>query len=380
MKIALVHHHLHQIGGSEKVLFNFSEIYPDAPIFTSIYNKKNFGDFFEGKIIKTSFLQNFSLGIKKFKWFLPLMPTLFENFDFSGYDVIISNDSSFAKGVITPQRSLHICYCHTPTRFLWVDVHKYIKELPQPNIIKKVLPFFLNYLRIWDWQAAQRPDKLIANSHFIAKRIKKYYSRESEVIYPPVETDQFKISQNIDKYFLIISRFMPYKRVDLAIKAFNKLKIPLKIIGSGEDEERLKNLAERNIEFLGSVSDKKKAEYLSHCKALIHPQEEDFGIVSIEAMASGRPVIAFKAGGALETVIEDFNGKFFDEQTWEALADTVVHFQSEKFDSFKIKKYAQKFSKERFKKEIKEFVEREYKKFLTSVIYNPRKTREFVLR
>lgn len=359
MKIALIHDHLNQIGGAEKVLENFTQIYPFAPIYSLIYDKKALGSFLADKKIITSFLQKFPNSLKHLKWYLPLMPTAIENLDLTSYDVILSDSSAFAKGVIGGINTRHICYCHTPTRYLWSDSWKYIDELSHGVVVKKILPYVLNYLRLWDFQATQRVDKFVANSQFVKKRIKKYYKRQSEVIYPPVETDKFFISQNIDKYCVLISRLRPYKRVDLAIQAFNELRLPLIVIGGGRELKYLKKQANSNIKFLGYLNDdKKKARILSQALALIHPQEEDFGITAVEAMAAGRPVIAYKAGGALETVEQGKTGVFFEEQTWESLADTIVKFNHKDFNPQGIKEYAERFGVERFKREIQGIVKK----------------------
>jgi len=267
--------------------------------------------------------------------------------------------------VLTPPNTLHISYCHSPTRYLWSDAHQYVEELKQPKIIKKILPLILNRLRTWDHVAAQRVDKFIANSEFVAKRIKKYYQRDSTVIHPPVDTKQFTISSTIESYYAIVSRLRPYKRVDIAIKAFNQLRMPLLIIGSGEEEARLKKIAKDNIQFLGELSDIERNKILSKARAFIHPQEEDFGIAAVEAMACGRPVIAYQSGGALETVIPEETGQFFKEQTWESLADTVIRFHrvSDQFDPNKIRKHAEKFDTDVFQQKIKDFVGQSWQEF-----------------
>jgi len=354
MKIALTHDHLFQIGGAEKVLLELTKIYPASPVFTLIYNQK-LKLSKELKII-TSFIQNLPFSKHHFKWYLPLMNLAWEKFDFTNYDLVISSASAFAKGIILPPKTLHLCYCHSPTRYLWSDTHQYLEELNQPLIIKKFLPMIINYLRMWDFAAAQRVDQFIANSRFVALRIKKYYRRDSTVIYPPVEVDKFQINKDQGNYFIIVSRLRPYKRVDLAIKAFNQLGLPLKIVGGGEEEVNLKKIAKDNIEFLGEVSEEKKVNLLARAIAFIHPQEEDFGIAAVEAMAAGLPVIAYQAGGATETVIANESGLFFPEQSWESLADTIIHFKKDDFDREKIKNYAQKFSAINFQQNIKNFV------------------------
>lgn len=357
MRVALVHDFLTQYGGAEKVLEAFHEIWPQAPIFTLFHDPKMMKGYFKDCNIKVSPIQNLPFGVKKYRWYLPFMPSAIERFNLSDFDLVISDCSAYSKGVLTKPGTMHISYLHTPTRYLWSDAYEYIDSLKgAEKVVSKFLAPILTRLRIWDQIAAQRPDYLIANSGFIAQRIKHYYKRESHVIYPPVEISKFSIANKIQDYYLIISRFRPYKRVDLAIKAFNKLRMPLKIIGTGEDK-LLKKIAGPNIEFLGFVSDKEKAKYLSHCKAFIHPQEEDFGITPIEAMASGRPVIAYKKGGATETVIDGLTGKFFKNQTAEDLAEAVLKLNLNEVKPQKIREHAQKFSKEQFKKDIKDFVQ-----------------------
>lgn len=362
MKVALLHDHLNQAGGAERVLLNLAELFPQAPIYTLIYDYKHLYGFEKFKV-NTSFIQKLPGGINFYKWYLPLMPTAIEEFDLSDYDLVISSASGLIKGVLTHPHTLHICYCHTPTRYLWSDTHQYRKELTQNNLIKKILPSVLKNLRTWDQLASQRVNKFIANSNFVANRINNYYHRPAHIIHPPVDVNHFYISKELGNYFLIISRLRPYKRIDLAIKAFNKANIPLKIIGIGEDERRLKKIAKSNIEFLGNVSEKEKRELLSKCLAFINPQEEDFGITAVEAMASGRPVLAYGAGGAKEIIEEGITGKFFEEQTWEDLADTVIRFKPEDYDPYIIKKAAQKFSRQSFKEQIKKFIDNAWEEF-----------------
>lgn len=365
MKVALIHDHLAQDGGAEKVLKVLTEIFPEAPIFTLLYDKKVVERNYKGKQIEASIIQKLPWGISHYKWYMPFMPMAVEFFDLSNFDLVISDASAFAKGVITKTDTLHICYCHTPTRYVWSDTHSYINELKYNKYFKKLISLVLNYIRIWDRVAADRVDSYIAISNFIAKRIKKYYRRESIVINPPVDIENFKIANEIGDYYLAGGRLVPYKRFDIVIEAFNQLGLKLKIYGDGIDMERLKLLANgnKNIEFLGRVSEEEKYNLYSKCIAFINPQEEDFGITPIEAMASGRPVIAYGRGGVLETIIAGETGEFFYKQTAEALVEIISKFNIEKYDPEKIKKYTEKYSPERFKKEIKEFIENEYKKF-----------------
>lgn len=365
MKVALIHDHLAQDGGAEKVLKVLAEMFPEAPIFTLLYEKKNADKYYRHRQIETSIIQKMPGGVSHYQWYMPFMPMAVEFFDLSGYDLVISDSSSFAKGVITPAHTLHICYCHTPTRYLWSDTHQYINELKYNKYFKKVISLVLNYVRIWDKLAADRVDEYIANSRFVAKRIKKYYKRESVIIYPPVETDKFKISEEAGDYFLIGGRLAPYKRVDIVIEACKKLGKKLKIFGDGVDLSRLKIIAgkDKNIEFLGRVDDETRAELYSRSLAFIYPQEEDFGITAVEAQASGRPVIAYKRGGAMETVVDGVTGVFFNEQTAGSLAEAIKNFDVAKFNPEAIRRHAENFSVARFKDKIAEYIESSWKNF-----------------
>lgn len=360
MKIALVHDFLTQIGGAEKVLEVFHNLFPRAPVFTLVYDKDEVGQAFDGYDIRTSFIQRLPGGVKHYKWYLTLMPTAIEQFDLTPYDIVLSDSSAYSKGVITRPETLHVSYCHSPTRYLWNDTHRYTEELKQPRIIKSLVPSFLHNIRMWDYAAAARVDRYIANSRVVGERIKKYYNHESEVIYPPVEVNKYKTSKNVKNYFLIVSRLRPYKRVDLAIEAFNALDFDLKIIGTGEEYAKLKKMAKRNIEFLGPLNDDEKRKYMSECLAFINPQEEDFGITAVEAMASGRPVIAYRRGGARETIKENVSGVFFDDQNPWSLVDVVRDFDASKFDSEKIRETVLKFDTSNFTRQIKEFIDKAY--------------------
>lgn len=357
MRIALVHDYLVQYGGGERVLEALCELFPRAPIYTLVYDEKNILGAFKDRMIRTSFLQKIPLARSKHRLFPLLMPLAIEEFDLGKYDLVISSSNSYAKGINTT--STHICYCHTPMRYAWDDCHKYLREFGYPSILKKIVPFAMNYIRVWDRISAERVDHYIANSRCVANRIKKYYRKDSNIIYPPVDISRFRINSKIENYFLIVSRLLPYKRFDIAIQAFKKLGAPLKIIGEGPDEKRLKKMAHgaNNIEFLGRLPDNKVVEYFSKCQAFIFPSEEDFGIVQVEAMASGRPVIAYRAGGALEIVEEKKTGLFFNEQTPESLEQALIGFKSVNFDPDVIRESAKRFNKDVFKKKFKEFIE-----------------------
>lgn len=357
MRIVLVHDYLVQYGGAERVLEALCELFPRAPIYTMVYDKKSMRGAFKDHIIRTSFLQKIPLARSKHRLFPLLMPLAIEEFDLSKYDLVISTSNSYAKGINA--RSIHICYCHTPMRYAWDDCHKYLREFGYPRFLKRLVPFAMNYIRLWDRISAERVTHYIANSQCVADRIKKYYRKDSTVIYPPVDISRFYISKEIRDYFLIISRLLPYKRFDIAVQAFKELKIPLKIIGEGPDEKRLKKIAEGvpSIEFLGRLPDNEVTEYFSKCQAFVFPSEEDFGIVQVEAMACGRPVIAYRAGGALEIVVDGKTGLFFDEQTSESLKQTLARFKQDDFNPNVIREYAMKFNKEVFKQRITAFID-----------------------
>jgi len=363
MKIALVHDYLVQYGGAERVLECFTELFPDAPIYTLVHNKKFMHGVFEDREVKTSFIQKIPLARRYHRIFPQFMPMAIEQFDFSNYDIVLSDSSSFAKGIITGPDTLHICYMHTPMRFAWDDCQKYTSDFDFPSIVKRLVPFAMNYIRIWDRVSIERVNRLIANSNFVAKRIRKYYKKDSVVIHPPVSVDNFRISDDRGEYFLIVGRFLAYKRFDIAIEAFNELGLPLKIIGRGPEMKRLQKMAKGNIEFLGRVPDKEVAEYFSKCRAFVFPQEEDFGIVAIEAMASGRPVISFRGGDIQEHIEEGRTGIFFEKQTAKGIVEAVKKFNDSDYDPEYIREKAKKFDKSLFKARIKEYIEGEYNQF-----------------
>ncbi|MEA3493235.1 MAG: glycosyltransferase [Candidatus Margulisiibacteriota bacterium] len=363
MKIAIVHDYLNQFGGAERVISALRELYPDAPIYTSIYDAKRMPDNFREMDIRTSFMQKFPFVFKLFKYYFLFYPLAFESFDLSGYDVILSSSSAFAKGIKKRKGQLHICYCYTPMRFVW-RYDDYVGREGYPEFIKKILPIVLGPLKKWDLETVDNVDYFIAISKIIAERIKKTYRRESDIIIPPVECSLFQPSNQAQDYFLVLSRLNAYKRIDLAVKAFNKLDLPLRIIGDGPDKMSLERMANPNIQFLGRVSDRELAENLAECRALIFPGEEDFGIVPVEAMASGRPVIAYRAGGAEETVLDGETGLFFDKQDVDSLVDAIKKFQFMTFDKKKIREWAEGFDKEIFKNKMREFITSKFRELV----------------
>lgn len=375
MKLALVHDYLSQDGGAEKVLEVFREIWPEAPIFVLFHDEDKIDQFDEEKI-RESFLGNAPLIKSNYRYYLPLMPLATESYDFSEFDVVLSSTSAFAKGVLTDSDTLHISYCHTPTRYLWTETHDYISNLDCNFLTKKALPYLLYRLRMWDKMSVSRVDKFLTNSKTVEDRIDKFYDRNSEVFYPPVEVDQFSVSSEIGDYYLAGGRLVPYKRFEMVVKAFNRLGEKLKIFGFGPLEDKLKNQANENVEVLGKVSEEKKIDLFTKAKAFIHPQKEDFGLTAVESMASGRPVIAYNQGGATETV-KDGTGVLFDRQNWGAILDTVRQFNPSAWSPKKISSWAKKFSKQSFKTELRKFVEAEFENFKSNS--QQRETKEKIL-
>jgi len=358
MKVALVHDYLNQMGGAERVVLALHELFPEAPLYTSIYDPQRVDAAFRSIDIRTSFMQKLPLVKKHHQPFLPLYPFAMERLDLRGYDLVLSSSSAFGKGVITRPETMHICYCHTPMRWCW-NYDEYVEREHLGKLARSVLPFFITNLRVWDQTTSMRVDHFIANSPAVADRIQKYYRREAVVIPPPVEAQRFLFdpATQPEDYFLVVSRFMPYKRIDLAIEACNSLGLPLVIIGKGRDEQRLRKLAGPTIRFLGRLSDEEVLHYYAHCRALILPGEEDFGITPLEAQASGRPVIAFGAGGALASVVDGVTGAFFHEQTVASLTATLATFDESHYDTQVIRNHALEFDKPRFHRRMLQFIE-----------------------
>ncbi|OIP79837.1 MAG: glycosyl transferase [Parcubacteria group bacterium CG11_big_fil_rev_8_21_14_0_20_48_46] len=359
MQVALVHDFLIQRGGAENVLKELTRIFPQSPIYTLVHHRGYSREVF-GKHVYTSYIQQLPFADRKYQWYLPLMPSAIEHFNLSSYDIVVSSSSAFANGILTLPQTLHVCYCHTPTRYLWEDTHGYLADLRYPRVLKKLLIPLLSFLRVWDYQAAQRVDAFIANSKTVQKRIKKYYGRESTVMYPPVDVASFTVAAGPKDYFLAGGRLVPYKKIDLVIEAFRALDMPLKIFGTGPDTERLRKRAKDNVEFVGRVSEREKRKLFANARAFINPQVEDFGITMIEALASGTPVVAYRGGGAEEIVGDGINGVFFNEQTWEGIVDIVMRTDFSHFDPATVRASAEKFSTERFHREMRDFVERAY--------------------
>ena len=359
MKIILVHDWLIGMRGGEKVLEALCEIFPHAPIYTLFHFTGEVSSEIENHPIKTSFLNYFPMVEKYYRYLLPLFPLTMESFTLpSDREVIISTSHCVAKGIIPFPHQIHISYIHSPMRYIWDLSKVYFPPSLKSSFIEPVL----HYLRIWDVVSSQRVDYFIANSLNIAKKIKKYYGRDSEVIYPPVETNFFTLGKFKEKedFYLMVSSLVPYKKINLAIQAFNILKKPLVIIGKGPQEKSLKKMAKSNITFLGWKSPMELRNYYRKCRALIFPGEEDFGIVPVEAQACGRPVIAYKKGGALESIKEGETGLFFYLQNEKALMDVIKKFEriEKHFSPERIRENALRFDKNLFKKKIKNFIKK----------------------
>ncbi|MEX0650157.1 MAG: glycosyltransferase [Candidatus Andersenbacteria bacterium] len=360
MRIALVHDYLTQFGGAERVLEALMELFPNAPVFTLVYDKDRLGNIDERRL-RPSFLQRLPGTQRSHRYFpLALMPLAIEQFNLKDFDVILSATHSFSKGIIHPSRTLHISYCFTPTRYAWDDSHKYVREFSRSTFFQKFAPLALSYIRQWDYYASQRVDCYVTLSHHVARRIKKYYNREAVVVYPPVDVKRFAVSSTDKGYYLVVSRMLPYKRVDLAVAACEKLGRILKVVGTGPEFEDLRRRRGQHTEFLGFVPDEELPALYAGAKALLFPQEEDFGITPLEAAASGKPTIAYRAGGAVETVVEGVTGIFFEEQTPAALVEAIVRFESQRFDPLTIRSHAEKFDRQRFLDEMRELVQNEW--------------------
>jgi glycosyltransferase involved in cell wall biosynthesis len=361
-KIAIITDWLTNYGGAESVISAFHDLFPDAPIYTTMYKPDKMRELGNLKNIHTSWLNK--IPFVKHQWLLGQMPTAIEMFDLDEYDIVLSSCHSVSKGVITKPETLHICYCHTPMRYAWEswDFETRLKKFPK--LLHGIIRKQIKKIKEWDYCAAQRPDEYIANSSYIANQIKKYYSRDSYVIYPPVHTEKFISAANpSNDFYLAVGRLIPYKKFDLIVETFNKLEYPLKIVGIGPDYKKIKQLAKPNVEILGNVNDSELTELYANCKAFIFPQIEDAGIVPLEAMSAGRPVIALNHGGSMDSMKEGVTGVSFKEQTVQSLEDAVRRFEKMKFDSQKIRKHAEEFDVEKFKEKIKSYIEQKFIEF-----------------
>jgi len=364
MKIAIVHDWLTGMRGGEYCLEVFCELFPDATIFTLLHKKGSVSKRIEAMKIKTSFIQKLPCSLKRYRNYLPLFAKAIESFDLSRFDLVLSSSHCVAKGVRLPKEALHICYCHTPMRYAWLFFDEYFGNM---SFFKKMLiSRVTRNLKAWDIKSNETVDFFIANSDNVRDRIKRFYKRDADTIYPPVSTGVFELSQKSDGFYLIISALVPYKRIDIAIRAFNENRKRLLVVGTGNCDKELRKIAKENIEFLGWASDEDLLKYYQRCKALIFPGEEDFGIVPLEAQACGKPVIAYAKGGALETIIpidksgsSNPTGVFFYDHTPEALIEAVEYFEGneEKLNPSAIREHSLRFDREIFKEKIKKYIE-----------------------
>jgi glycosyltransferase involved in cell wall biosynthesis len=348
--VALVHDYLNQQGGAEAVVEVFTTMFPGAPLYTSVYDADRMPSSWRGVDVRTSFLQRLSPRLSFARLFTPLYPSAFESFDLSEFDLVLSSTTTFAKGVVTGPATCHVCYCNTPTRFLW-RYHDYLAHENLPTFARRLLPLLTTPLRVWDYAASQRVDFFVAGSRNAAQRIAKYYRRESQVVHSPIDSDFFHSTREAGDYFLVVARLQPYKRIDVAVQACTLLGLPLRVVGSGSDLTRLRAMAGPTVRFLGRVSSEEVRDQMSGCLALIFPGEEDFGLTPLEAMACGRPVIAYAAGGALETVKAGSTGLFFYEQTVESLCSLLSGFR-DNFDRRVLREHAVAFDRSAFKEKM----------------------------
>lgn len=361
MRVAIVHDWLNQVGGAEEVLEELVALF-GAPVYTSMYWPQAMPASYRQWDIRTSWMNRLP-GIKRYHQpFLPLYPLAFESLDLSGYDIVISNKSGFCHGIITPPETLHICYCLTPTRYVW-RYQDYAQREKLGGWTRLILAPILNRLRVWDRLAADRVDRFVAISTEVQRRICKYYRRSSEIIYPPVDTRPFVPASRYQDYYLIVGRQVPYKRIDLAVQACTRLGLPLKVAGTGRDHNRLRAMAGPTVEFLGRVPDETLPELMAHCRAFLFPGAEDFGIAPVKAMAAGRPVIAYAYGGALDTVIEGQTGTLFAAQTVDSLCDALQSFDPHGYDPQAVRQFAQQFDKTVFSRRLVAYVEHTWEEY-----------------
>jgi glycosyltransferase involved in cell wall biosynthesis len=352
VNVALVHDYLNQRGGAERVFAHIAAAWPGAPIYSALYDENAVGDLFARSRVRVSAMQRIPLAGRYFRALAPLYPRAFESFDLRGFDAIVSSTTSWAKGVRVPPQAVHVCYINTVSRFAFAT-DTYVPRLARP---------FVNGLIAWDREAASRPTRFVANSRNVAERIRKYYGRDSDVLHCPVDLDRFSVGAGAGDYFIVASRLLPYKRVGLAIRAAQLANVPLFVAGSGPAERALRELARgTTTTMLGFVSDARLNEFMGNARAAIVPGEEDFGLVPLEAAAAGRPTIAYRAGGALETIVEGETGEFFDEPSAESLVSALRSFDASRYDPQRLRAHAERFSPERFIAQLRAIVERVYR-------------------
>lgn len=349
MRVALVHDYLNQRGGAERVFAHFAREFADAPVYTALYDEAKTGDLVPKDRVRTSFLAGVPGANAYFRYLAPLYPIAFERFDLSGFDTVVSSTTAWAKGVIVPRDAVHVCYINTVSRFTFA----YDRYVRNPLLKPLVAP-----LVAWDKRAAQRPTLFVANSRNVAARVRRYYDRDARVLHCPVDVDRFRIGAGSGDYFFIASRLLPYKRIDLAIEAADRARVPLRVAGTGPQEAQLRERAKgTTTSMLGFVPDDELAELMGNARALVLPGEEDFGLVPLEAAASGRPTIAARIGGALETIVEHRTGVFFEPDSSSSLADALRSFDASAYDPHELRTHAETFAPAVFRARLRSIVE-----------------------
>ncbi|WP_235941342.1 glycosyltransferase [Paenibacillus puerhi] len=358
LKVAIVHDYLNQMGGAERVVAVFHKMFPDAPIYTTIADRGILLKELQDADIRTTWMQRIPGVLQRFKQFFWLYPFAVQSMDLREYDLVLSSSSAYAKGVPISGKTVHICYCHTPMRFAW-DFATYMEGMKVPAPVKWLASHTVKLLKQWDIRSTRRVHHLIANSSVVQQRIESCYDRQAVKIYPPVDIERYEMNpEPAGDYFLVVSRLVSYKKIDLAVQACSRLGKKLVVIGGGPDLERLRSLAGDSVQFTGRLPDEEVVRYMRNCRAFLFPGLEDFGITPLEANACGRPVIAYRGGGALDTVIPGVNGCYFAEQTVDSLAAALEEFELMSWNPLRIRQHAEKFSEQRFKEELLALVER----------------------
>jgi glycosyltransferase involved in cell wall biosynthesis len=358
MRVAIVHDYLNQTGGAERVVESFHRLWPDAPIFTTLADRDAMPVSLRDADIRVSWMQRLPAWRRHFRAYLPLYPLAIESFDLRGYDVVVSSSSAWAKAVRAPAHAVHVCYCHTPMRWVW-DYEQYVAREGFGPLTRLALPPVIAALRAWDVRTAKRPTHIVVNSRVVQDRVQRCWGRTSELLHPPVDTGRFSVGSGAGRAHLVVSRLAHYKRIDLAVAAFTQLGLPLEIIGDGPARRSLEAIAGPTIKFRGRVDDAGVARAMQECRALIFSGEEDFGITPLEANASGRPVIAYRAGGATETVRDAVTGVLFEEQSAASLADAVRRAAEIAWDAAAIRRHAEAYSIASFEARFLAIIERE---------------------
>ena len=356
MRVALVHYWLTKMRGGERVLEALAEMFPEADIFTHIYDPENVSDILKSHKIETTFISQLPFAKRHYQKYLPFMPRALEQLDLTDYDLIISSESGPAKGIVPRPDAFHLCYCHSPMRYIWDHYNSYHQS--SGFLARQAFPHIAHKLRMWDVTSAARVDQFVANSNFVAKRIDKYYRRSAKVVPPPIDIAEFSVARTDQQqdYFLAAGEFVAYKKFDVAVDAFNELGLPLVIIGDGEEKEALMAKAKSNITFAGRVGFGELKRRFAECQALVFPGEEDFGMIPVEVMAAGRPVIAYGRGGALDSVVDQKTGILYDKPDVSALVDAVRQFQNQSFDQNVMADHVMQFDKATFKARIRQIL------------------------